>query len=225
MKKILFISYDGMTDPLGQSQVIAYLEGLRKYGYDISILSFEKKEKLKKLGEFIGAKLKEAGIHWHPLRFHSSPPIFSKWWDMRLMKKKASALHKKENFDLIHCRSYIAADIGLDLKRKTGAKLVFDMRGFWADEKADGGRWNKKNFFWNRVYKYYKKKEKELITESHHIIALTNAAKREIEGWSYYDKKVPIAVIPCCADAILFSLTDEKQKIEARQRIKLSQNS
>ena len=30
MAKILYISYDGMTDPLGQSQVIPYLVGLVK---------------------------------------------------------------------------------------------------------------------------------------------------------------------------------------------------
>ena len=33
-KKILYVSYDGMTDPLGQSQVIPYLRELTKLGYD-----------------------------------------------------------------------------------------------------------------------------------------------------------------------------------------------
>ena len=45
MKKILFISYDGMTDPLGQSQVIPYLSGLTKFGYGFTILSCDKPEK------------------------------------------------------------------------------------------------------------------------------------------------------------------------------------
>ena len=43
-KRILFISYDGMTDPLGQSQVIPYLQGLSKHGYEIFLLSCEKKQ-------------------------------------------------------------------------------------------------------------------------------------------------------------------------------------
>jgi hypothetical protein len=42
---ILYISYDGMTDPLGESQVIPYLEGLSKLGHRIYILSFEKKNR------------------------------------------------------------------------------------------------------------------------------------------------------------------------------------
>ncbi len=41
-KKILFISYDGMTDPLGQSQVIPYLQGLSKKGFHFFLLSCEK---------------------------------------------------------------------------------------------------------------------------------------------------------------------------------------
>ena len=45
MKKILFISYDGMTDVLGQSQVIPYLAGLTKMGYTFTILSCDKPDK------------------------------------------------------------------------------------------------------------------------------------------------------------------------------------
>ena len=58
-KKILYISYDGMTDPLGQSQVINYLIGLTKYGYIFHILSFEKKEKWVLTGKEIQSLLDE----------------------------------------------------------------------------------------------------------------------------------------------------------------------
>ncbi len=42
-KQILYVSYDGMTDPLGQSQVLPYIEGLSKYGYQYTLISCEKK--------------------------------------------------------------------------------------------------------------------------------------------------------------------------------------
>ncbi len=32
----------------------------------------------------------------------------------------------------------MGAEVGLSLKEKFGVKFLFDMRGFWADEKADG---------------------------------------------------------------------------------------
>ena len=38
---ILYVSYDGMLEPLGQSQVLAYLERLAD-GYEVNLLSFEK---------------------------------------------------------------------------------------------------------------------------------------------------------------------------------------
>ncbi len=38
---ILYISYDGILEPLGQSQVLAYQEQLAK-DFDIILMSFEK---------------------------------------------------------------------------------------------------------------------------------------------------------------------------------------
>ena len=41
--KILYISYDGLLEPLGQSQILSYLKILSK-DFSISVLSFEKKK-------------------------------------------------------------------------------------------------------------------------------------------------------------------------------------
>ena len=40
--KILYITYDGLLEPLGQSQVLAYQERLAE-DFDIFLLSFEPK--------------------------------------------------------------------------------------------------------------------------------------------------------------------------------------
>ena len=45
-KNILYVTYDGLSDPVSQSQVIPYLENLSQNGINYHILSFEKKEKL-----------------------------------------------------------------------------------------------------------------------------------------------------------------------------------
>jgi len=42
-KRVLYISYDGLMEPLGESQVLSYLKGLSK-SYQIYLLSFEKKQ-------------------------------------------------------------------------------------------------------------------------------------------------------------------------------------
>ncbi len=48
-KHILFVSYDGMTDPLGQSQVLPYIREISKSNYRYTLISFEKKNDLTNL--------------------------------------------------------------------------------------------------------------------------------------------------------------------------------
>ena len=42
-RRVLFISYNGMLDPLGQSQVIPYLRELARAGVRFTLLSFERR--------------------------------------------------------------------------------------------------------------------------------------------------------------------------------------
>jgi hypothetical protein len=48
MSKILYISYDGLTHPLGQSQVLPYLAELSREGYSFVLLRCEKVGEYKK---------------------------------------------------------------------------------------------------------------------------------------------------------------------------------
>lgn len=41
-RRVLYISYNGMLDPLGQSQVIPYLKELSRAGIQFTLLSFER---------------------------------------------------------------------------------------------------------------------------------------------------------------------------------------
>lgn len=220
MKKILYITYDGLTDPLGQSQILPYLKGLATHGYRFTILSFEKKDRYEKGKALIEQLTKESGITWVPLFFTSQPPLLSKFYDAVRMRTTAFQLHRKENFDMVHCRSYIAADVGLRLKKKFGVKFFFDMRGFWADEKKDG-TWNMKHPVFKKVYRYYKNKEAQYLQNADYIISLTEAAKNEMMHWKAYNTAIPLQVIPCCADMNLFSLTTNEQKRNAREQLGL----
>jgi len=112
----------------------------------------------------------------------------------------------------------------LQLKRKFGIKFFFDMRGFWADEKKDGGHWNVSNPIFRQVYSYYKRKEGEYLQNADYIISLTEAGKKEMLTWQNYNPKVPIVIIPCCADMQLFSLTDGEQKRKGRELLQIGKD-
>lgn len=207
-----------MTDPLGQSQVIPYLIGLSKAGYQITLLSCEKKEKHAQQGQFISQLLKENNIAWEYVFFTSFPPILAKFYDLNKIKRKAVQLHQSTNFSLVHCRSYVAADVGYYLKRKFGIKFLFDIRGFWVDERVDGGLWDLKNPIYKQAYKTYKKKEANYIGAADTIVSLTDNGKMEMQKWQAY-KNAPIDVIPCCADYDLFSLQTTEEQEDAKLKL------
>ena len=48
MAKVLYITYDGILEPLGQSQVLNYLEKLSE-DHEITLMSFEKKQDTKNI--------------------------------------------------------------------------------------------------------------------------------------------------------------------------------
>ena len=118
MLNILYITYDGLTDHLGQSQVLPYLLGLANKGYHIHVLSFEKKQPYYHRKEIIEEQIKNATIYWYPKFYTKFPPIISTVYDIIVLKKESERIYRKHNIKLVHCRSYIAAFGGLFLKQK-----------------------------------------------------------------------------------------------------------
>ncbi len=224
IKNILYLSYDGMTDPLGQSQVLPYIIGLTKQGYRFTLLSCEKEERFEQNKSIIEKICIDNNIDWQPVFYTKKPPVLSTVWDIYKLNKKAKQLHKKKQFSLFHCRSYITALIGLGFKRKHNVKFLFDMRGFWADERVDGGIWNKNKFPYKQVYSYFKKKEKEFIIESDAVVSLTYEGKRELLTWNIKElNESKISVIPTCADLKLFNLkkTSKERTLELKRELDL----
>ena len=199
--RVLYVTYDGITDPLGRSQVLPYLTGLSRLGHRITILSCEKPDREAKDGGRIRAICEEGGIAWHPIRYHKKPPVISSAWDAAMLRRTAEALHRRNGFDIVHCRSYIPGIAGLSLKRKFGVRFLFDMRGFWPDEKVEGNSWRLSNPVFRQVYRYFKKLEAELLTGADHIVSLTYEGKRQLATRPQLQPTGPeITVIPCCVD-------------------------
>lgn len=224
-KNILFISIDGMTDPLGQSQVIPYLAGLAARGSGITIISCEKKENFSKNEKAVNAILKKAGINWKYCFYSKKIPLLSQRGNLQNLKKLAAQEAEKSKEPVIaHCRSYLPALVGLHLKKRYKAKLLFDMRGFWADERTEGGIWKLKNPLHKRAYSYFKKKEKELVTVADHIVTLTGNAVPIVEQWQGSQKR-PISVIPCCADTHHFIIQPAAERSGTRKKLGIAQDT
>ncbi len=205
---VLYLSYDGMTDPLGQSQVLPYIIGLSKKGFRFHLISFEKRDRFSKFKDEIQVLCDKNDISWHPKIYTKKPPLLSTLYDVWRMRNLSFKLHKTHHFSIVHCRSYLSAMVGLAMKKKFKSKFLFDMRGFWADERVDGKIWNLKNPIFNLVYRFFKKKESKFFLEADHVISLTYAGKEEIISWNGLEHlNNKIEVIPCCADLTLFDPT------------------
>ena len=206
MKKILFISYDGMTDPLGQSQVIPYLSHLTKSGYSFTILSCDKPEKYAANKMYVQKLIENFPIKWVSIPYHKNPPVLSSLYDYYQLKKTARALHKKIVFDMVHTRPGLPTLVALWMKKKYGIKFLNDIRGFWADERVDGGMWNIKNPLFKSIFRFFKKHEFECIEKADYNNCLTYAAREVILSWDHIPgQPLPIEVIPCSVDMDLFN--------------------
>jgi len=198
-KKSLFISYDGLLDQLGASQILPYVEGLVTHLDEMHVISFEKRNKMNQGGKELSKKLIDKGIYWHPLIFSSRFGATGKIIDVIKMQFCSIYFSWKYSIDVVHCRSHIPAMIACVIKLILPIKLLFDFRGLWVDERLDKGGWNKENFFHNIQYKIFKSIERFLLSRADHIVVLTKKVIDEIKILGQVNSE-NISMIPCCAD-------------------------
>ncbi len=193
-----------MTDPLGQSQVIPYLQGLSKAGYQIFLLSCEKEQVFEQNKNTIQQLLDKSNITWIPLNYTKNPPVISTLLDIIKLRRTAKKIHREHKLDMVHTRPGVPALVGLWMKKTMGVKFLNDIREFYADSRVEGGMWNTKIPVYRSIYNLFKRKEAEAVAKSDGIVCLTYAAETIIKEWKEYNAAVPLEVIPCSADLDLF---------------------
>lgn len=196
-KRILYISYDCITEPLSASQVLPYLKGLSERN-EIFLLTFNKK----KVDIACLSKIeKECGIRKiFSLRYHKAPTLQATSFDIACGVITSLYIAIRYNISLIHARSYVAGTIALTLKKILGTPYIFDVRGLLADERLDSGDWKKDS----PAYRIVKFLEKKMLKESAHIVILSRRGA-DIVGKIEKSASKKTSVIPTCVDTRLFS--------------------
>lgn len=202
----LFITYDGLLEPVGNSQVIPYVEALADHGVRARILSFEKSSDLADAARMdrLRVRLDSRRIEWTPLRYHNRPRLTATMLDVVVGAVTAVRMARARRVHIVHARSYISGIIGCSLKFLFNARFVFDMRGFWPEERVEMGLFRSQGL----LYRLSKRSERFLLEISDHIVVLTESAKavlrdREATARLHARRNVPetpITVIPCCTD-------------------------
>ena len=147
--RALYVCYFGLREPLVQTQVLPYLRELVSGGARMSLLTFEPELKKRWDAKSIDdwrQRLRSDGIEWHMLAYHKRPSLPATLYDVLAGVLRAARIARRERIDIVHGRSHVGAAIGALVKKLTGARLIFDIRGFLAEEYVDSGNWPANGF-------------------------------------------------------------------------------
>jgi glycosyltransferase involved in cell wall biosynthesis len=199
----IYVSYDGALDPLGRAQVVPYLEGLSARGWRFDLVTFEKDERWgdERSRREMEERLAASRISWAPLRYHKRPPVLSTAFDIRAGVERVRALARARRPALLHARSYPSALIARLVGRSERIPYVFDMRGFYAEERVDGGLWPADG----GLYRVTKRVERGLLRDAAAVVTLTRASVPVLREWITAAGGDPLLrVIPTCVDLARF---------------------
>ena len=133
-KDILYLSFDGLTDPLGSSQILPLLMNLSFFN-KVNILSLEKKFFYNLNYENIEKRLKKRKIN-HFFVFFKKNKIL-KLLSFLFYFFKLFMIFYSKKIKLIHLRGYQAALFLFPILYFKKIDLIFDIRGFWPEEKVE----------------------------------------------------------------------------------------
>lgn len=223
-KTVLFITYDGLLDQLGASQILPYLRAIASHQRYMHIVSFEKPARFAAGAEDMRSSLLRDGINWTPLPFTLRFGKLGKLWDLSRLYLACLSLQWQHRFDVVHCRSYLAMQVGCLLRKIDGVSAIFDMRGLWADERVDGELWTQDRWLNRLAYRYYKRVERKLLLCASHVVVLTERVIPELVKLQP-NMTAPVSVIPCCADFAHFEMLTDAERLAVRSKIGITKSA
>jgi len=101
-KRCLYITYDGLLDPLGKSQILPYILGLSEAGYQFTILSFEKIDRDPRQIRELAIQLQAKNISWFHIPFKHGR--FQGLFRMLRGARAVGRINRVKPFGLAHMR-------------------------------------------------------------------------------------------------------------------------
>lgn len=211
----VFVTNNGLRDHIGQAQVLPYLSGLAARGHRMSVLSVEQSADRDGSGLDIGT------LDGHQMQRRTGyGRLADKLLAAPRLARRLDALVGQLRPDILHCRSYMPLAGALKAAGRHRAKLIFDMRGFWLDQRIEGGMWNPKDLSGRLLIRHFRALERRGYAEAAAIVVLTHDAKRVVEAQPAY-RGAPISVIPCSVDQDRFRV-DSALRAAKRAELGLS---
>ena len=224
-KRILYVSFDGLLQPLGYSQVVRVITALSARGIRYDVLSLERANDLANDEKVraLDAELSRAGIRWHRMDYDTSGSAKAALQNIAAATARTAELAISRDAALVHGRSYHGAAIGLAVRASTGTPYLFDTRSYWIDERIDEGRW----FVKPAAYKAARASERQMFQRAKAVVTLTELQANDVRTGNFgHLPHLPVLAIPTCADYDEFQLRTQNlsEKIPESVRSRLRGN-
>lgn len=200
--RVLFLSTDSLVSGLGRSQIWGTLRRLSAEGATFTILTWEPSGRgdsswRQKAERELAQQARACGVRWIRIRRCGWLGKLGLLWDVLRSSLIGLWVVVYHRITILHARSDVAMAMAWFIRRFTGAKTLYDMRGFWADERLDGGLWRK-----GRLYQMVRHWEDQWVQKADSVVVLTEAAAKILNGRF---PQVPINVIPTAVDLKRFA--------------------
>lgn len=208
--RVIYVSYDGVLDPLGASQVVPYLLGLAARGAAITLFSFEKPARWRdaQARDKMQRRLEVSGIRWRPFRYHKWPRLGGTLWDIIGGSRAIAQEVSRRVPALVHCRGDVATVMARWAGLPLTVRLLYDVRGFFSDERVETGSWRRGSWLDRAV----RRMEATNLQRADSVVVLT---RRAAEVLRRRRPALPsLEVIPTCADVSVFTPRASRQKPE-----------
>ncbi|HEX3597854.1 MAG TPA: glycosyltransferase, partial [Polyangiaceae bacterium] len=198
-RRVLFLTVDGLLQGLGYSQVVRIVEGLAKNGYRYDIASLERPKDLERIDAraALEARLAAAGVRWFCEPYDTSGSARSAASNIGRLARLVARRTATDDYGLVHARSYLAAVPSVMALAMRRVPYLFDVRGYWIDERVEEGRW-----FTNPVaLAVARAAEQAQFRAAAGVVTLTELQAGDLRNGAFGPQRGrPIVAIPTCAD-------------------------
>jgi len=205
MRPVTYVTFDGVLQPLGYSQVARVVCGLAERGVPYRLVSLERPQELAQ-GELVAqvrARFAKAGVEWTAIPYDTAGSVKAAANNVGRATAAIVRLAATGATSLVHARAYHAALVTLAAHTPTRVPYVFDARSYWIDERIVEGRW----FGKPSVRAVARGLERRFFRDAAAVVTLTAIQRDDLVGGKFGRwTSAPVLNIPTCADYEEFAL-------------------
>ncbi len=203
---LLYVSFDGVLQPLGFSQVVRVIVALARHGFPYHLLSVERTRDIEDRAnvEHVRSTLSRFGVGWTAIGVDLNGSAARSAEAFARMSASVLRIVRRSRIALVHARGYQSALVAEAAKRLTDIPYLFDARGCWIEERPE---W----FSTPSSYAAGKFVERHLYRDAKAVVTLTALHAREVVDGAFGRRDATrVIVVPTCADYHEFGISSSR---------------